>query len=59
VATLSAIRLRVKILDLYGLGDGGACCVVTSLGALSWSLGFFSFLSTSVLDASFVFVVYL
>jgi hypothetical protein len=47
VATLSVIGLRVKTLDLCGLGNGGACCVVTSLEALSWSLGLFILLAAS------------
>jgi hypothetical protein len=47
----------VKTLGLCGLGDGGACCVVTSLGALSWSLGFLSFLSASV--ASLMLLLFL
>jgi hypothetical protein len=48
VATLSTLELRVKTLDLCGLGDGGACCVVTSLGALSWSSGLPRLTATSV-----------
>jgi hypothetical protein len=48
VATLSILELQVKTLDLCGLGDGGACCVVTSLGALSWSLGLSRLRATSV-----------
>jgi hypothetical protein len=47
----------VKTLGLCGLGDGGACCVVTSLGALSWSLGFLSFLSAAV--ASLMLLLFL
>jgi hypothetical protein len=48
VATLSIIGLRVKTLDLCCLGDGGACCVITSLGALSWSLGLLNLMAASV-----------
>ena len=39
VATLDALGLQVKTLDLCGLGDGGACCVVTFLKALLRSFG--------------------
>jgi hypothetical protein len=48
VATLSALGLRVKTLDLCGLGDDGACSVVSFLGALSWSSGLLSLMAASV-----------
>jgi hypothetical protein len=48
VATLFELGLQVKTLDLYDLGNDGACCVVMSLGALSWSLGLLSLMAASV-----------
>jgi hypothetical protein len=48
VATLSVIGPRVETLDLCCLGDGDACCVVTSLGALSWSLGLLNLMAALV-----------
>jgi hypothetical protein len=56
-ATLSAIRLRVKTLGLSSFGDSGTCCIVTSFGALPWSLDFLSFLSALV--ASLMFLLFL
>jgi hypothetical protein len=56
-ATLSAIRLRVKTLGLCGFSDSGTCCIVTSFGALPWSLGFLSFLSALV--ASLMLLLFL
>jgi hypothetical protein len=38
-ATLSALGLRVKTLDLVVSMTAALLCVVTSLGALSWSHG--------------------
>jgi hypothetical protein len=52
VATLSAIGLRVKTVDLCGLGDGGACSVVSFLGALSWSSGLLSLMAASVASST-------
>jgi hypothetical protein len=53
VATLPAIELWVKTLDLCGLGDDdGACSVVSFLGALSWSSGLLSLMAALVASST-------
>jgi hypothetical protein len=59
VATLSTLELRVKTLDLYGFDNGGACCVVTSSGVLSWSSSLPRIEATSVASSMLLSFCYL
>jgi hypothetical protein len=60
VAILSSFGLRVKILDHCGLGNGGGSGVATFLGALSWSPGLLSLITSLVASSVLLsFLVYL